>query len=64
MRCLTANDLAGSDPNDRKSFRQALRDEGLDWHSHRARWKACTDGEKEDMKRVYETWRRNRSKRD
>jgi hypothetical protein len=62
MKCVTANDMAGSDLNDQKSFRQALRDAAppLAWHLPNARWKACTDREKEDMERVYQDWRRNR----
>jgi hypothetical protein len=63
MKCLTANDLAGNDLNDQKSFRKALREAALIWHVSSARWKACTDSQKQDMNRVYQEWQRKKPQR-
>jgi hypothetical protein len=54
MKCITANDMAGNNRNDQKSFRNALRFANLRWHAKHAPWKACSDGQKQDMKRVHE----------
>jgi hypothetical protein len=55
MKWITANDLAGKDRNEQKSFRRALRadQDCCSWHKHNERWKV-EDGSKEykDMKRV------------
>lgn len=42
MRYITANDLAGDDPGDQKSFRGALRQANLVWHQKNARWKVVS----------------------
>ena len=62
MKCLTPNDLAGQNSNDQKSFRRALRgaEPPLIWHSRYERWKACTEREKADLRRVYGEWRRRK----
>jgi hypothetical protein len=60
MKCVTANDLAGNDLNDQKSFRKALREAALVWHVTNARWEACTDSQKQDMNRVYKSWQRKK----
>lgn len=61
MNCLTANELAGNNPNDQKSFRKALRGAGLTWHAKKhAPWRACNAIQKQDMRRVYKEWRRKR----
>jgi hypothetical protein len=59
MKWITANDLAGKDRNDQKSFRRALRadQDCCIWHKHNERWKV-EDGSKEheDLKRVFNSW--------
>jgi hypothetical protein len=61
MKCVTANELAGNDLNDQKSFRRALRDAALrdadlKWHQKNARWETCTDSEIEAMQSVRRDW--------
>ncbi len=50
---ITANDIAGKDPNAQKAFRQALREE-ISWHPRYGRWKVPNSSdEHQDMLRVY-----------
>jgi uncharacterized protein with von Willebrand factor type A (vWA) domain len=54
---ISANDLAGADPDDQKSFRRALRRARLRWHVRNSR-RLVQKGssEYEDMKAVYNEW--------
>jgi TDG/mug DNA glycosylase family protein len=60
MKCVTANDMAGNDLNDQKSFRKALRGAALSWHTKNEPWTARNESQRQDMKRICEEWKREK----
>ena len=57
MNYITANQLAGSDPNDQKSFRRELRKAEFVWHNKHDKWTAMEPSDQSQaMRRVYEEW--------
>ena len=60
MRWVTANDLAGEEVGDQKSFRNALRADlrCQIWHMRHQRWKVLEGSkEHEDLKLVFVRWK-------
>jgi hypothetical protein len=59
IKWVTANDIVGKNRNAQKSFRRALRNARLAWHTPNAHWKVPSNSDMHrDMQRVFAEWQK------